>query len=64
MMMLIRNPQHLLVIGVFSLLSAALIGLVTGENPILNFLEGLLLGISVALNIAYLIISRNVRNRA
>jgi hypothetical protein len=63
-MMFIRNPQYLLVIGVFSLLSALLLGLVAGENSILNFLEGLLIGLSISLNLAYLITMRKARSSA
>jgi hypothetical protein len=64
MMMFIRNPQHLLVIGAFSLLSALLLGLVAGENSILNFLEGLLIGLSISLNLTYLITMRKARSSA
>ncbi|NYT12763.1 MAG: hypothetical protein GKC03_09515 [Methanomassiliicoccales archaeon] len=63
-MMFIRNPQYLLVIGAFSLLSALMLGLVAGENSILNFLEGLLIGLSISLNLAYLITMRKARSSA
>ena len=63
-LMLAKDPQHFLVIGVFSLLAALLLGLTAGENPALNFLEGLLLGVSITTNLAYLITVRKSSDSA
>ena len=62
--MRIRDPQYLLIIGTSSLALAILIGVFGGDNSILNFLEGLFLGISLAMNLAYLLVLRRMRMSA
>lgn len=62
--MRIRNPQNMLLIGTSSLALAIFIGVFGGDNSVLNFLEGLFLGISLAMNLAYLLILRKTRASA
>lgn len=62
--MRIRNPQHMLIVGTSSLALAIFIGVFGGNDSVLNFLEGLFLGISLAMNLAYLLILRKARTSA
>lgn len=57
---MIKNNNLLLSIGMFSLVLAILLGRYVGPGRLVNFLEGFFYGLSVVLNMAYLIrISRN-----
>jgi hypothetical protein len=64
--MLIRNDQVLVSIGMLSLAAAILIKRLvvpfTGEPFWLGFIEGVLIGASIALNIAYLVRLRRERH--
>jgi len=52
----IKNRNYLLAIGSFSLVISILLGRLGIEFAILNFFEGLFMGISFATNLSYLII--------
>ena len=59
--MRIRDPHYMLIIGTSSLALAILIGVFGGDNSALNFLEGLFLGVSLAMNVTYILILRKAR---
>lgn len=62
--MLIRNKAALMPLGSFCLAAAILIGRFVHGVPYMAFVEGLLIGASLAFNLAYLIRSRKTRERS
>ncbi len=53
---MIKNNNTLLVIGMFSLIAGILLGrYARGDHEIIDFLEGVCYGLSVTVNIVYLV---------
>lgn len=61
-MRLIEKKERLFLIGIVSLIISILLNLLAGDFPVLNFLEGLFTGISMATNLGYLLKLRVERN--
>lgn len=53
-MRLKKKKENMLVIGMFSLLVAILLGRFGGQYVIIDFLEGLFTGISMVMNLCFL----------
>lgn len=52
---MIKDKNLILVLGMFSLIFAILLGRYLNPSPIVNFLEGLLYGLSIVFNVFTLI---------
>lgn len=50
-----KKKEGMLIIGIFSLLGANLLGRFGGQYVLANFLEGLLTGLSIVMNLCFLI---------
>lgn len=50
-----KKKEGMLIIGIFSLLGANLLGKFGGQYFLANFLEGLFMGLSIVMNLCFLI---------
>jgi hypothetical protein len=58
----LRNPGILLSVGMICLAAAILLKRFGGQSGKLAFIEGMLIGVSLVFNIAYLVITRRERD--
>ena len=64
--MIIKNEKTMLIVGTFSLLLGILIGALNIQSPgfsISDFIAGILIGISLVMNLTYLIRRRQMKSR-
>ena len=54
-MRLVKRKENLFIVGIFSLLIMIFLRIISIELPILDFLEGMFTGISIIMNICFLI---------
>ena len=50
-----KKKENLFIIGMFSLLIALILGRFDNQYPIIDFLEGMFTGISLTMNISFLV---------
>jgi len=50
-----KKKENLLMIGMFSLLIAFILGRFESQYPIIDFLEGMFTGISIVMNLSFLV---------
>ena len=50
-----KNKEMMLAIGMFSLTIAILLGIFAGSGTVIDFLSGIFIGLSITMNLAYLI---------
>ncbi len=56
------KKESLFIIGMFSIAIAIILGMIPGDIPLLDFLEGLFTGLSLVTNIGFLIRYRLDKN--
>ncbi len=59
-----KNEEILLVIGIVSLIISLLLDLFRGQKPIIDFFSGLFTGLSITMNLGFLIRFRHERNKS
>ena len=63
--MILKNDNLLLVFGLFSLTIAILLGRYVSSTTFIDFLEGFFYGLSIVLNVGYLIrVNRNASKKS
>ncbi|MFH1014041.1 MAG: hypothetical protein V1769_06005 [Thermoplasmatota archaeon] len=62
-MSLLKNKETMLSIGMISLALSIVLRRYGGESTILNFLEGVLIGLSLVLNLVFLILYRKEKDQ-
>ena len=50
-----QNRETLLSVGMLSLVGAIFLGRFAGQGPVVSFVEGVLLGLSMVVNLVYLV---------
>jgi len=62
-MALIKNKETMLAIGMISLTLSIIFGRYSNENTLFTFLEGMFIGLSLILNLTFLLLYRKEQNK-